>query len=731
MNRNQETLPGGAGSNVEDLYAQLAEGAARLMVVHETGRVLRTTHEASDLAKELLATVAEALFSGTGCVAVTRGEELDVLATHGLGEAEAEGVTTSAAEAGRWYQVIDSGESLRRPHAEARGGAGERVADVDDDADDDAGDAEDVDDAGDDTADAGEPWAGDDEATDDEATDDEATADEEDDAEVDGEDVLGADEEDDADAGGDDDPWSEDEDSAADEETVFELYVPLVSDGETIGVLALGPRVDGRAFADADVLFAESLAGYLALGLSMAGLVADKARRIEQLNTLLDISREITSTLDIEKVLSTLAQMMTMIVTCRRAAVALVVNGAPVLRASSEPDFNPNAASADPLAPVLRWALEARVPVNVSRGELEEDEEAVGRSVLLPYLSREGGPRGVFLAPLRDDQGVLGHLVIDGDADRPPVGDDDDELVTILANQATVALRNAELYQRVPMINVLEPLLKKKRGDSTPSRSRRVRLGVAAALLVLGALLPLPTWVAGDAAVRPARLADLRAPNEGIVEDILVREGQRVQAGEILGRLRREELEVHASDVRARAERLEAEAAHALLAGDMGLYSARVAELDLCAEELRFIQERLEETVFLAPADGIVLTERVERLVGARLGRGETLLQLADLDTMEVDVLVSEVDVLRLTPGSDARLKVYSHPGRTFVGRVARLAPRADEPGMFRVVLLVDQAGGDLKPGMSGRAHIETPARPMLVNALGPVVRWFRLRFWV
>ena len=63
----------------EALYEKLARDAARLMVVHEAGRILRSTHDPHRLASELLRVIADAVFSRSGCVAAMRGDELEIL----------------------------------------------------------------------------------------------------------------------------------------------------------------------------------------------------------------------------------------------------------------------------------------------------------------------------------------------------------------------------------------------------------------------------------------------------------------------------------------------------------------------------------------------------------------------------------------------------------------------------------------------------------------------------
>ncbi len=68
----QSDEPG--GSQVDDLYSRLARDAARLLVVHEAGQILRSTTDPKELAGGLLANIAEAVFSGSGCVARVQDE---------------------------------------------------------------------------------------------------------------------------------------------------------------------------------------------------------------------------------------------------------------------------------------------------------------------------------------------------------------------------------------------------------------------------------------------------------------------------------------------------------------------------------------------------------------------------------------------------------------------------------------------------------------------------------
>jgi GAF domain-containing protein len=84
------------------------------------------------------------------------------------------------------------------------------------------------------------------------------------------------------------------------------LFVPLKLRGLTLGVLGVSNRVTYRAFSKRDEFLLAFLGDYAAIALENARVfqAADKAlsRRVKELNTLIDITRTINSTLDLDEV---------------------------------------------------------------------------------------------------------------------------------------------------------------------------------------------------------------------------------------------------------------------------------------------------------------------------------------------------------------------------------------------------------------------------------------------
>jgi multidrug resistance efflux pump len=125
------------------------------------------------------------------------------------------------------------------------------------------------------------------------------------------------------------------------------------------------------------------------------------------------------------------------------------------------------------------------------------------------------------------------------------------------------------------------------------------------------------------------------------------------------------------------------------------------AELDLLTRQIAAAHERLNRLVIAAPATGVVLTQDVHRLVGARVQAGEVLLELGDPSAWEATVLVSADDVHRIRPGDSVRveLEAFRREDRHRIDGVVRfIGPQpalqdGDRPGGgYRVAMALDPA---------------------------------------
>ncbi len=92
---------------------------------------------------------------------------------------------------------------------------------------------------------------------------------------------------------------------------------------------------------------------------------------------------------------------------------------------------------------------------------------------------------------------------------------------------------------------------------------------------------------------------------------------------------------------------------------------------------------------------------------GDAVSANDPLFTVVEIDPILAVLFVAERDYAAMTPGLEIELKSDAHPGRSFIGQVARVAPIFDSGSrQARVELTVANPEGDLKPGMFVRAEV-------------------------
>ena len=446
------------------------------------------------------------------------------------------------------------------------------------------------------------------------------------------------------------------------------------------------------------------------------------------------MSGEITSTLNLDRVLQSVVNHTQAIVPFERAAIALEQRGGLQLKAiSGMTQINPADPAVSDLKEMLEWASISGKEINVTQhGDRIDDPRPETQAKFVRYFSATG-MRGFYALPLIDDQGRLGILSFESsDPDFLTVAHL--EIIKVLAGQATVALRNASLYREVPFINLLEPLLqRKKRFLAMEKHRRRLVTGLVAAAGLFLIVCPLPMRVAGEATVAPVRSAQVQAGVDGVVKNVFVREGDFVRQGTVLAEM--EDWDYRADLAGAEAKYAEAMATmnRALAQNDGALAGTQRAKVDYYRSELARARERLDRTRIAAPFDGVVTTAQVMNSVGRRLMHGDTFAELIQTSPVTADVAIPEEDVTLLRSGETASIKLESFPLQTFRGDVTLVSPHSQvEPERRVFVARVKVLNGDgaIRPGMQGRGKIFVGWHPAGYVLLRGSAMWLWGKLW-
>jgi RND family efflux transporter MFP subunit len=512
------------------------------------------------------------------------------------------------------------------------------------------------------------------------------------------------------------------------------LAFPLLEEERPVGALVLANK-RGRVpeFTPEDEELLQDLARQAVRALRNARQ-HEAEKKVEELDALLTVSREITSTLDLDKVMTTIVNATAALIPYDLCSIAILDKGKVRLGAVSGTlkidRGDPNIRATENL---LEWVFFGGADVVVTQdaaGNVQADRPETQEKFRAFF--QQTGFRSFHGLLLNDDEGKLGVLAFES---REPLVFDEGarDLLAILVNQATVAVRNAQLYRHVPLPGFLKPLAERRRKFLEIPRQRRITWAVSALLLLI-ALIAIP-WrvrVGGLARVVPGRRASVTAGVDGIVRSVLRREGDQVKAGDVLATLDSSSYAAALAEARANYQIADSEASRYREAGDAPAMFEALSRKDELEARINLEEDRFAHTQIRAPVSGVIVTPRIEERVGQFLTRGMELCVVADVGSVVAEVAVPEADASLIRPGEGVALKLNPYPTRLFHGTVMRPGSHVRQEGEDRFVIAevrVDSPAG-LKTGMLGKAKVSTIKVPLITAIFRKPVRYVWKRIW-
>jgi multidrug efflux pump subunit AcrA (membrane-fusion protein) len=368
-----------------------------------------------------------------------------------------------------------------------------------------------------------------------------------------------------------------------------------------------------------------------------------------------------------------------------------------------------------------------------------EDEEL--REKVTSYMLMTDAT-SLLVFPAQAGEGTVGALVLEKKGPRP-LDDFEAMLCTVYATHIASALSNNQLLRRVPFARLLTR--KADPAARTPARRpRRTRKATAwAAGLALVATLvwflgfhPVPERISASCFVQPIATRVVSARIAGEIEQVLFAQGAQVDQGDVLARLRTNELELRVAEevenikileTQLTQLRGEAETLADSEARSERLAQATVAEHSLEARRHRLAQlrSRLEDATIRAPIGGTVLEpDDPEKLLGAVVKEGELLCRIGHIASeMLVRIAVPAERAAEVRAGQAVELRlrplVTEEAMRATIRDVALRSVTYKNTNVFMASAVIESpvvnpdAEGSarylLKPGMTGKAKILLP----------------------
>lgn len=226
--------------------------------------------------------------------------------------------------------------------------------------------------------------------------------------------------------------------------------------------------------------------------------------------------------------------------------------------------------------------------------------------------------------------------------------------------------------------------------------------------------------------VQAINQATVRSKLSAEVKRVLVREGDRVTAGQVVAEFDTAQLRALLAERTASYEFARAQLANTERTRQVNAQlvkqnfisqnafdtadsanQAQLAAVSASRAQVEQTQIQLNDSIVRAPIAGVVSKRHVQP--GEKVGFDAPLLALVDLSQLEVQVQTPVSDVPQIKKGMQTQVDIEGLPGRRFAGRVERINP-STEPGTRTINVYVSISNEDalLKAGMFAKVVLAT-----------------------
>jgi signal transduction histidine kinase/putative methionine-R-sulfoxide reductase with GAF domain len=259
------------------------------------------------------------------------------------------------------------------------------------------------------------------------------------------------------------------------------MGVPLNAGAESIGALSVGSHDPGITYTRSQLELLQAIADQTAGAIVKARLLQETQQRARQLSTLNEVTRQLTSTLELEPLLQNILESAVGILNCEAGTFFLVdgqtnelifrVTAGPVAKDLAGQRIQPGAGI---------------VGRTVTTGGPVIDNDVQHSKEWNPETDNMTGfqTRALMAVPLRVKDNLIGVIEVINRRDGLPFVEEDQTLLTAFAGQAAVAMENARLYTltdqelaaRVEELSVMQRIDRELNASLVTDRAMRITL---------------------------------------------------------------------------------------------------------------------------------------------------------------------------------------------------------------------------------------------------------------
>ncbi len=246
-------------------------------------------------------------------------------------------------------------------------------------------------------------------------------------------------------------------------------------------------------------------------------------------------------------------------------------------------------------------------------------------------------------------------------------------------------------------------------------------------ILFVALLAPIPYYPRRDCVFEPETKQYLSSPIPGRIASCEVRPGDHVEKGQLMARIDDDQLsrDLAAAKADLDAARKKRDSALATKAtGNVGLADI---EMNQAKWRIESIQDQLQRLEIRATSSGIVVQGDWQRNVGMPLTLGQSLFEVAELESMTAEVRLLSSDLAQINVGDEVSVRSDASGIATFRGKISRIEPRAtviDDAAVFVADVVIRDPELQLRPGMKATAQIKAGWRTLGWYLFNRPYRW-------
>jgi putative peptide zinc metalloprotease protein len=283
-----------------------------------------------------------------------------------------------------------------------------------------------------------------------------------------------------------------------------------------------------------------------------------------------------------------------------------------------------------------------------------------------------------------------------------------------------------------------------------------VTAALLAVVVVLLGLVNLPMRLYTTAVVDYREVQVVRADAPGHVDQVFVRAGQRVVPGQPLVRLANEQLLGSFREAKADLELARCRLAILEVSDQAAAQAARIS-LSAARDLHDDLAKKVESLNLTARIQGVVITGRLDELVGRYRKTGDELMTIVDTRAPVLKAGIDQEDVYeyRNAVGKPVEIRLRSHPANVMNGKIDKITPQStrevfnpalttkagedllldpasdpNEPKLLHPCFVADVMPDDpndrLRGGALARIRFEAVPRPLAVQWYRKAVRLIR-----